>query len=338
MDYRSLAIGKMLGGGGGGTDVSDTTAVAGDVKTGKYFYTSSGVKTEGSLVPLDVSDTTAAAGDVKSGKYFYTSSGVKTEGSLVPLDVSDTTAVASDVASGKYFYLANGTKTVGTASGGGGTPGKYWFNGLECEKVETVADDKVYLKDTDYNTWTPSTTELVLHTYSQVKCDGFNIESEWIPFIVTKFLFAPVYTGTPSGARIIKYSELRIISPKFTKSTIANLDNGTWTGNSADNVIKSIGVYKGTGDQDTFIASPPTCGVYISGNATMSNSGNNYYVALTPKISTKCNTYQFSTDNAALIDKTNSYYHVVIEKWKAKDTAVTAREKVAYQWYSTETI
>jgi len=30
-------------------DVSDTTAVAGDVATGKYFYTSDGTKTEGTV-------------------------------------------------------------------------------------------------------------------------------------------------------------------------------------------------------------------------------------------------------------------------------------------------
>lgn len=33
-----------------GTDVSDTTATAGDVLAGTYFYTSAGVKTQGNLV------------------------------------------------------------------------------------------------------------------------------------------------------------------------------------------------------------------------------------------------------------------------------------------------
>lgn len=33
-----------------GVDVSDTTAVAADVATGKYFYTSVGVRTEGAAV------------------------------------------------------------------------------------------------------------------------------------------------------------------------------------------------------------------------------------------------------------------------------------------------
>ena len=65
-----------------GTDVSDTTAVATDVRSGKYFYLSDGTKAEGSLVPLDVSDTTATQSTVLTGKYFYNSSGNRVEGSM----------------------------------------------------------------------------------------------------------------------------------------------------------------------------------------------------------------------------------------------------------------
>ena len=36
-----------------GTDVSDTTAVAGDVLSGKYFYTSSGIKTQGTITSAE---------------------------------------------------------------------------------------------------------------------------------------------------------------------------------------------------------------------------------------------------------------------------------------------
>ena len=91
-------------------DISDTTAVASDVASGKYFYTASGVKTAGTAsgggtAAISVVDTLDSHGG--------------TIREITALDISDTTAVASDVASGKYFYTASGVKTAGTASGGG---------------------------------------------------------------------------------------------------------------------------------------------------------------------------------------------------------------------------
>lgn len=95
-------------------DISDTTATASDVALGKQFYTTAGVKTEGTAVgsgnAISVVDTTDSHGGT-----------IRT---ITAVDISDTTAIASDVASGKYFYTANGTKTLGTASGGSGGTGQ----------------------------------------------------------------------------------------------------------------------------------------------------------------------------------------------------------------------
>lgn len=45
----SITVPKTGGGTASFTDVTDTTAAASDVATGKYFYTSNGTKTSGSL-------------------------------------------------------------------------------------------------------------------------------------------------------------------------------------------------------------------------------------------------------------------------------------------------
>ena len=107
----SVLLPKTGGGTASFTDVTDTTAAASDVASGKYFYTAAGVRTEGTssgggTPAISVVDTTDAGGGT-----------VRT---ITALDISDTTATASDVASGKYFYTAAGVKTAGT--GGGGTP------------------------------------------------------------------------------------------------------------------------------------------------------------------------------------------------------------------------
>ena len=78
-----MAVNKVEYEGNTLMDITDTTATASDVVSGKYFYTKAGVKTQGTAsLGVDVSDTTAGQGDVLTGKYFHNSSGTKVQGSM----------------------------------------------------------------------------------------------------------------------------------------------------------------------------------------------------------------------------------------------------------------
>jgi len=55
----------------------DADLAVGNIKSGITIFSK-----EGSSTVKDVSDTTAVAGDVATGKYFYTSDGTKTEGTV----------------------------------------------------------------------------------------------------------------------------------------------------------------------------------------------------------------------------------------------------------------
>jgi len=68
-----------------GTDVSDTTAAAGDVRTGKYFYTAAGVKAQGSIADQAAQTITPGTTDqtIAAGKYLAGAQTIKGDADLV---------------------------------------------------------------------------------------------------------------------------------------------------------------------------------------------------------------------------------------------------------------
>ena len=77
----------------------------------------------GGTVLIDLTDATAVAADVQSGKYFYGKDGVKTLGtSTKDSDTSDATASAAEILATKTAYV-NGNKITGEMTNNGGVTG-----------------------------------------------------------------------------------------------------------------------------------------------------------------------------------------------------------------------
>ena len=136
-NVKEINIPKSGGGTAAFYDIDDTTAAAGDVLAGKYFFTSNGTKTQGSIASKTSSDLTASVLTVTAQAGYYASAATKTcsDENLVSgnikagatifgvsgsTNVVDTTiasdaASASTVISGKKAYV-NGSLVTGEAS------------------------------------------------------------------------------------------------------------------------------------------------------------------------------------------------------------------------------
>lgn len=122
---------------GGGTakfyDISDSTAAAGDVLSGKYFYTSAGAKTQGTIASKSSSDLTASNLTVTAPAGYYGSAASKT--------LSDASLVSGNIKSGATIFGVSGAANVvdttigsGAASAGNIVSGyKAYVNGSLIE-------------------------------------------------------------------------------------------------------------------------------------------------------------------------------------------------------------
>ena len=109
----------MIGvrGSGGSAPITDATATASDIVSGKVAYNNNGrivgTHTESGTV---ITDATATASDIVSGKVAYNNYGrivgTHTESGII---ITDATATANDIVSGKVAYGNNG-RIVGTLS------------------------------------------------------------------------------------------------------------------------------------------------------------------------------------------------------------------------------
>ena len=126
--YQSVPevdIPKSGGGTAKFTDITDTTAAAGDVLSGKYFYTSGGTKTQGSIATKTSTDLSASVLTVTAPAGYYASAASKT--------CSDANLVSSNIKAGATIFGVSGaTNVVDTTIASGGASAGNIVNGYKA--------------------------------------------------------------------------------------------------------------------------------------------------------------------------------------------------------------
>ena len=234
------------------------------------------------------------------------------------LDLTSDTATPSDVAQGKTFHDASGALCTGTASGGGGD--SWSWMGKNPTLTATVVNKKVYLKDTDFSTWTPSTTAHTLESSANLTKQTVNASSY---DYVTRYKFHAHFDyneGTTGKAMITdQYASFCVLlNGYYTNLAQITGDNPASTNSSIlyQSSIDGGVFYKNSSGNDTY-ANNASYGIYMG---TMSPTGSYYTpTGITPQkpaISIKCSGSYLSTTNCALVNPNTSYYELKIEIWR----------------------
>lgn len=225
-------------------------------------------------------------------------------------DCSVVTAAAADVVSGKIFVASDGTVTTGTASTGG------------LQYIDSLYSDEIALEDTDYATWTPSTSATPIIAAGAVCAKTFTATNVNLNDYYSRFLVEinVEYTNTT----VAKGRFLRAIADNWyviTKrpSNLTNMNSGTFNAVVIEAVSNMWGVYYWSSTSATTYTWAQSYGIY-TGNAAPTSSGNVNSPVITvknPVINARCSTTYFATSQAALVDQEKSTIKFKHELYKA---------------------
>ena len=195
------------------------------------------------------------------------------------------------------------------------------YLGDGATKISNFADFSVALKDTDFNTWTPSTTAtaiLATETFGTFSADIANYDYviKWQFWTDLKYNVGATLKVMPYKQRSIAlfntYRRPRYYSDVQAENFNYNLISGV------DNVA-SILYYNSSGN-----LTPQNTGSYgfyaTAGAPTLSSTTSNTPTVTIPRpvLYARCSTTYMATARAAEIDKTNSKLYLRCEVYRVK--------------------
>lgn len=237
-------------------------------------------------------------------------------GEVYFVDTSDTSCSDVDVRVGELFYNDTGTPCIGSY---------VWsFIGDNAELVEKIVDTEIALADTNFATWTPSTTASVIRSGSSVVESGLQMSS--YDFLIRwRCMFEAAYKdGATLKAQVFKEGAEIWQALYKRPNNLSNIEAGTFNQNT-NTVLQtaSLNVYYNiTGTKAA--AYNVSYGIYPSAvAATFSNT-----TAASPNVTiyqphyyARCNATYFATGRASELDQDNSRIRIVGELYRSRPGA-----------------
>jgi len=367
-------VNKVIFGNNTIIDISDTTATASDVLNGKYFYTASGQKVQGTGVAGSVTQdqdgyivlpSTGGGGGTTWQTIINSNYTIVSDSpnyvSIAPFDnpalganqtwrvtwgsntYTYTTEYSSQISG--YFignsgvvggtddgsgctwwaYMRTATQLVFITTDSAGTKaikmelqqssggGESWsWMGKNPTKVKTSLDEKKYLKDTDFATWTPTTTQTTLAAGTTL--DAYTADFDSYDYIVLHRFHTHFEYSTSVNPHVDNYYFEAAYNAIGYASNYSNMTADTINSVTGTATITGYGLdYKNSSGANSYASQ--TYGVYVSGLTTPGTST----TSITPKTSAvyaRCGNSHFSTAAAEVVNQNTSYYEQAIEIWR----------------------
>lgn len=235
--------------------------------------------------------------------------------------------VAQEIAAGQYL---TGAQTISAiAPPYYDMSGSMSWLGAGAELVHEITPITVALKDTDFNTWTPSTTAATVvasqtlsgSTQKYVATDllldgGYNYINIWCMKLPV------VYTGSPTNTARTLFSCGLLVQAIFRRySSYTNLLDGNMNNNvTAQTTLATFERYYNSSSSLTY-TNAASYGFYFANVAPTisSTTAQSPTITLkTPTMSARCSTTYLSTANCGLVDKTNTKLTITCKVYRVK--------------------
>ena len=204
--------------------------------------------------------------------------------------------------------------------------------GADATLVHEITPITVALKDTDFNTWTPSTTAATVvasqtlsgSTQKYVATDllldgGYNYINIWCMKLPV------VYTGSPTNKALTLFSCGLLVQAMFRRySSYTNLLDGNMNNNvTAQTTLATFERYYNSSGSLTY-TNAASYGFYFANVAPTisSTTAQSPTITLkTPTMSARCSTTYLSTANCGLVDKTNTKLTYTCKVYRVRQDA-----------------